>query len=118
MNKKEITIQDKQYPVCFDIQTIINFEDVTSHQFFGAQLNTLKQRIALIFAAVLSADKDTTLEVDTIMGAKDFAAIKQITEAFTVVTQLMTEFFDTPAVEKQNEPDNEPAEDEEETKKN
>lgn len=32
MIKKEITIQGRQYPVCFDMQTIINFEEITSQQ--------------------------------------------------------------------------------------
>jgi hypothetical protein len=105
MNKKEITIRGKQYPVCFDMQTIINFEEITSQQFFiGVQFDTLKNRIAIVFAAILSADKDTDLDFATFMGEKDFDTMRQIIEAYGVVAQLMGEFFKVSDVEKNNTP--------------
>lgn len=103
MNKKEITIQGRQYPVCFDMQTIINFETITSQQFFtGVQFGMLKNRIAIILAAILSADKDTDLTFDTVMGKKDFDTMQQIIKAYAVVDQLMGEFFKVSDVEKKN----------------
>ena len=59
MTKKEITINGKQYPVIFDMQTIMNFEEVTGGKsFFTENLTTLKNRIALIIAAVTAADEN------------------------------------------------------------
>lgn len=113
MNKKEITIQGRQYPVCFDMQTIINFEEITSQQFFtNVQFETLKNRIAIVFAAILSANKDTDLDFATFMGKKDFETMQQIIEAYGVVAQLMGEFFKVSDVEKKNTP--EPTNEEEE----
>ncbi|MBQ8676632.1 MAG: hypothetical protein IJ528_10520 [Bacteroidaceae bacterium] len=109
MIKKEITIQGRQYPVCFDMQTIINFEEITSQQFFtGVQFNTLKNQIAIVLAAILSADKDTYLTFDTFMGKKDFDTMQQIVKAYVVVAKLMAEFFKLSDVEKKNthEPSN------------
>ena len=41
--KNPITINGKQYPVIFDMQTIMNFEEVTSGKsFFTENLTTLK----------------------------------------------------------------------------
>lgn len=118
MNKKEITLRGKQYPVCFDMQTIINFEEITSQQFFtGVEFDTLKNRIAIVFAAILSADKDTDLDFATFMGKKDLETMQQIIKAYGVVAQLAGEFFKVSDVEKKNTP--EPTiEEEEESGKN
>lgn len=93
MTKKEITIQGKQYPVIFTLATLCNFEEITSQAFFGADLNIVKNRIALIMAAVLAADEDSKLTVEDIRGNEDLEAYQQITQAFIVIGELSKEFF-------------------------
>lgn len=106
MTKKEITINGKQYPVIFDMQTIMNFEEVTSGKsFFTENLTTLKNRIALIIAAVTAADENTSLEVKDITGNRSMAEVQQIIAAYAVIDSLAAEFFKIPEIEKKNNPE-------------
>ena len=106
MTQKEITIQGKQYPVVFDLQTMMNFEEITNGtSFFGANLETLKNRVAIIAAAAISADDKTDLTVEKILAAKDFEAMRQIIEAYNIVMTLAGEFFNVPEIEKKNNPE-------------
>ena len=98
MTKKEITIAGKQYPVQFDMQTIFNFEEITGTSIFNPIIK-LSHRIALIVAAVTSANKNAELEVETIMGQKDYNAVMEIVTAFSIVAKLMEDFFHIPEAE-------------------
>ena len=110
MKQKEITIQGKQYPVVFDLQTMMNFEEITNGQsFFGANLETLKSRVAIIAAAAISADEKTDLTVEAILGDKDYKAMQQIIAAYNIVMTLASVFFPIPEIEKKNIPE-QPAE--------
>ena len=70
MNKKEITINGKQYQVAFDLQTMLNYEQNVGRSFFTIDFNnlSLENRINLIHAAVKSADENMPLTVDDIKG--------------------------------------------------
>ena len=117
MNQKEITIQGKQYPVVVDMQTIMNYEEVTNcKSFFTEEFTTLKSRIALIIAAVITADEKTDLTVEAITGEKDIQAVQEIIAAYAVVMQLVGEFFKVPEIEPKDEKPEETAEEEEQTK--
>ena len=106
MTKKEITIKGKQYPVAFDMQTIMNFEEVTEGKsFFTENHLTLKNRIALIIAAVTAADKDTPLEVKDLVGSRTLEDVQEIIAAYNVIDQLAAEFFKIPEIEKKNNPE-------------
>lgn len=118
MKQKEITIQGKQYPVVVNMQTIINFEDIVNMSIFEANLSTIKNRIALICAAVLSADKNTTLTISDIKGNGDFEAIKAINAAYIVMSELVAEFFHIPEIEKNKVDQPDEKEDEGEQPKN
>ena len=109
--KNTVTIAKKQYKIAFDMQTIMNFEEITGESFFNANLEhpSLKNRIAIVLAAVLSADKDTDLTVEMLTGKGDWQAVKDIMVAFTAVIMLSTKFFGIPDIEKQNEPEPQPA---------
>ena len=48
MKQKEITINGKQYPVIFTLATLSNFEEITGKPFFKADLDIIKNRIAII----------------------------------------------------------------------
>ena len=99
MTKKEITINGKTYPVVFTIETMMNFEEIADKSFFETDLKKLKDRMALVIAAVIAADEKTTLTVDDIRGSEDIEAIQQVMAAFNVVMEASTEFFKIPSVE-------------------
>lgn len=103
MTRKNITINNQQVPVVVDFQTLLNFENLTEKSFFETDFKRLYDRIALIAAAVISANEKTTLTVDDIMGQKDLQAIHDITANFNVVMELVGEFFELPKVVKDAE---------------
>lgn len=106
MTQKEITINGKQYPVVFDLQTMMNFEEITNGaSFFAAPLDTLKNRVAIIAAAAISADDKTDLTVEAILGDKDYKAMQQIIAAYNIVMTLAGEFFPIPKIEKKKNPE-------------
>ena len=111
---KEITIGGKQYHVAFDMQAIINFEEITGRSFFASDFATLTDKVAVIVSAALSADKKTSLTVDDVLGNKDWEACKQIFSAFNIISDEMTAFFPVPEIEKQANP--EPAKEEDDPK--
>ena len=115
MKQKFITIAGVQYPVQFDLDTIMLFEDIVNHSFFVDEFKIFKSQIALTVAAALSADKDTKLSVDVMLGAKDMQAYKEAVTAYTQVMELAGEFFKIPEVEPK---DKKPADDDEEKPKN
>ena len=71
MIKKEITLAGVQYPVQFDLDTIMLFEEIVEHSFFADEFKTLKSQMALTVAAALSAD---TLAASTIAFASTNSA--------------------------------------------
>ena len=101
--KQEITIAGVQYPVTFEFQTLLNFEQITNSSFFETTFNKTVDRMALIMAAVLTADEDTKLTVDLLKGKGDWDAVKDIIAAYGVVMDLASAFFHVPEVVKQAE---------------
>jgi hypothetical protein len=105
MKKTEITIAGQQYPVQFDFQTLLNFENITKKSFFGATFEMTTERMALIMAAVLSADENTSLTIEGMVGQKDWEAVKEIITAYGIIMNLANDFFHIPEVVKQSEED-------------
>ena len=103
MTKKEITIQGKLYPVVFTFDTLMNFERIVSKSFFETDLKTISDRMALVIAAVITANEHTDLTIEAMKGNNDLKAVQQIIEAYNVVASLMGEFFEVPEVVKQAE---------------
>ena len=101
--KQEITIAGVQYPVTFEFQTLLNFESITNSSFFETTFNKTVDRMALIMAAVLTADEDTKLTVDLLKGKGDWDAVKDIIAAYGIVMDLASAFFHVPEVVKQAE---------------
>ena len=99
MKQKEITIGGQQYPVAFTLKTIDGFERITSTPFSTANLDLTHNRMALIVAAALTADKNTKLTAEAIIGDGDLKALKQITAATTTIMELATEFFEVGALD-------------------
>lgn len=104
MKQKEITINGKNYPIVFNMKTMMNFEEITGKSFFDENFEKLKERIALVLAAVLSANADATLTVGEIIASKDFAALQEILAAYNEVMVIAGEFFKVPEIEKEKNP--------------
>ena len=100
---RSITINGKEYPIVFTMDTLMNFEAIAKESFFEANLNTLKNRMALIIAAVITANENTDLTVEMLKGKGDIEAVKQIAELNLIVTEAMGEFFEVPDVVKAEE---------------
>ena len=117
MTEKKITINGEEYPVVFTMDTLINFESIVKKSFFETDFKTLVDRMALIIAAVLTANENTTLTVEAMKGNGNLEAVQQIIAAYAVVAELMGKFFEVPEVVKQAEAEEQqPAEGDEKQK--
>ncbi len=96
MKQETINVNGKQYPVIFTLATLSNFEDKTGKPFFSENLDTIKNRIAIIIAAAVAADDSTALTVEDLRGKEDWDAYRQIADAYAVVMRLAAEFFHIP----------------------
>ena len=94
----------KQYPVEFNMQTIISFEEIASKSFFTSTLDKTLERAALILAAVMTADKKTTLTIEDILGKFDMKAVTDIINATNILMPMVKDFFKIPDVEPKDEP--------------
>ena len=103
MTQKKITINGKEYPIVFTMDTLMNFETIVGKSFFETDFKTLKDRMALVCAAVITANENTDLTIDALKGNNDLKAIQQIIEAYNIVTVVMGEFFQVPDVVKAEE---------------
>lgn len=115
MTTKEITIGGNTYPVAFSMKTMLAFEEISGKPFFGERFTNMKERIALIMSAALTANAKTTLTVEELMEGDEWEKVTDILTAYNTVMELCAEFMEIPAVEPQPE---KPSEDEEENAKN
>ena len=53
------------------MKTMLNYEEISGKSFFGEDFAHLKERIALIMSAALTADENTTLTVEELMNGDD-----------------------------------------------
>ena len=100
MKQKEITVNGKNYPVVFTLATLSNFEEITGKPFFKADLDMIKNRIAIICAAAIAADENTKLTVEELRGNEDLEAYKQIGAVYNTIVEMAAEFFHIPPTEK------------------
>ena len=121
MTQKEITIQGKTYPIDFTMKTIMKFEEIADKSFFGTpekpeDFHKTTDRMALIYAAVETADEKHDLTIEKMTGSMDFHAVKDIIAAFGIVMNLANEFFEFPQVMQEEDKADEPKEGEEKPK--
>lgn len=93
--QKEITLNGKPVAVNFTLTTLLTYEELTDSNFFGEQFEKLKERIALIYAAIYTADRDTTITIDDILNTDNW---QEISDAFTTIMQMAGDFFKLPKV--------------------
>ena len=96
--KKEITIGGVQYPVEFTFQTLLNFEEISKQSFFKTDFSLIRDKIALIMAAVLTANENTKLTIEDIMGERKLKDIQDFTAASVIIIDLCNEYFEIPKV--------------------
>lgn len=118
MNEKKVTINGKEYPVVFNIKTMLNYEGITGTSFFREKFDKLKERMVLVLAAALSADENTTLTLADLTERDSWKAIQEVIAAFAVAMQLAEEFFEIPAVVAAAEPQPTEKEEQEDSVKN
>lgn len=99
MKTKEITIGGKNYPVAFSMKTMLNFEEISGKPFFGELFDHLKERIALIMSAALTADDNTKLTIEDLMKGDEWERVKELMAGYNIVMELCAEFMEIPAVE-------------------
>ena len=100
---KEITINGKNYPVVFNMKTILGYEQISGKSFFGEDFSKMSERLALIAAAVISAGGKEELSIDDMINADRMELVQEILTAYTVVISMVNEFFKTPDVEPKQE---------------
>ena len=99
MITKEITINGKTYPVVFNMKTILGYEEISGKSFFGEDFSKMSERLALITAAVISAGGKEELSIDEMINADKLELVQEIIAAYTVVIEMVNEFFKKPDVE-------------------
>ena len=103
MITKEITINGKTYPVVFNMKTILGYEEISGKSFFGEDFSKMSERLALITAAVISAGGKEELSIDDMINADKLELVQEIITAYTVVIEMVNEFFKKPDVEPKQE---------------
>ena len=116
MITKEITIAGTTYPIEFTMQAIMTFEEIADKSFFDCNFNKTTDRIALIYAAVMNADKKADITIEKITGDMDLKAVREIIAAFGTVMNLANDFFKLPKVAEDEDKTNEPKEGDEKPK--
>ena len=99
MITKEITINGETYPVVFNMKTILGYEEISGKSFFGEDFSKMSERLALITAAVISAGGKEELSIDDMINADKLELVQEIIAAYTVVIEMVNEFFKKPDVE-------------------
>ena len=92
---KTVLINGREHPIKFNMSTILAYEDIMGKSFFGENFSTVKEQIALVYAAVISANSETPLKIEELFGIDDWQEFQKIVSE---VMQLSSEFFHIPAV--------------------
>ena len=93
MITKEVILKEKKYPVAFDMQTILGYEEIAGKPFFGQSLEMMTDRIALLCASILSADEKNDIDIKELLTTKDKNLIIEIALATAVVIKMANDFF-------------------------
>lgn len=93
MKQKKITIDGHEYPVEFNLSTLIVFEQTVDHSFFEEDWRNLYCRAILIWAAMFSADD--SVKTDIVLRCSDWQGVNN---AFSVIVKMADEFFNIPKI--------------------
>lgn len=98
MKQKKVTINGKTYPVVFNMKAMIGSESIAGGSFFTFDFSQMKQRIAIVIAAIFAADENADISADSIINADKFSTAKDIMNAYATVMELVSEYMDIPQV--------------------
>ena len=108
----EITINGKQYPVIFNMSTLMTYEGVTGRSIFGEKFVRVAEQVPLVFSAVLSADPKTSLTLEDLFNCDNY---NDFVNAANSVLKMLKDFFKIPEVVKKDD-ENKSQENQEESK--
>ena len=91
--ERTVTIDGKEYPVRFNMSTLIAFEQTADKSFFGENFDKLYSRVILVWAAMFAADENIT--TDILLKSNDWQGI---TQAFNTIMEMAAEFFKVPKI--------------------
>lgn len=98
--KREITINGKQYPVEFNMTTVLTYEEIVDQSFFGEKFVKFKNQAALVLSAVFAADEKTDIELEELLQAE---SLNDVQVAFVEVMEMAAQFFKVPKVAEKEE---------------
>lgn len=110
-----ITILGETIDIQFNMAVEINYEEISGETFSIEALSNMKNSVALYMAAILAANPDTNITVDSLLKE---AKGPEIAALSTAVITAMTEWMQIPTVIKEEEPKTEPEEQDPDTPKN
>ena len=101
MKEKKYTIHllGEDIDICFNMATIIGYEEITGQSFYGESFETAKTRYALLAAVLAQSDAKEDIG-DRLLKDVDF---KEFTDAFAVIMEAASEFFNIPQVMQEEE---------------
>lgn len=95
MEQRTIHICNKEVPVAFNLGTLLSYEEIVGSSFFGAEFKNIRERVALILSAVISANPETDIKFEDIISGDNF---EDFVKAFNTVSEMSVEFFKLPKV--------------------
>lgn len=95
MNKETIKICGKDVPVKFTLGTLFYYEDIVGESFFGEDFILIRKRVALVSAAILTADPETDIKYEDIVKSENF---DEFNNAFMKISEMVDKFFKKPKV--------------------
>ena len=101
MKDKKYTIHllGEDIDICFNMATIIGYEEIIGQSFYGESFETAKTRYALLAAVLAQSDVKEDIG-DRLLKDVDF---KEFTDAFAVIMDAASEFFNIPQVMQEEE---------------
>lgn len=99
MNQKQITLCGKTYQVAFTLDTMIRFEHLLKRSFLLCNFELLDEQIAVTVCAIFTANPDADISADEVMQADTLAKLKELTDAYAVVKDMVIDFFRDDAAE-------------------
>ena len=115
MKEKTIRIAGKEYQIVFNLQTILNFEEMANISFFGEDFHRFIHKIYLVASAIYAANDKADIKAEDMMKV-DVNGVYDIIEAYNQTMQMANEFFKVPEVAKPEEPEPEKTEGDEKPK--
>lgn len=111
--KGKVIIDGHEYPVAFNLSTLIAFEQTAGHSFMEDDFGSFLSRAIIIWAAMFSADD--SVKTDAVIKSGDWQGIS---DAYVRVMNLAADFFHVPGIVEEAERKESPSTDDAANEKN